>query len=115
MKPIAAALLACLIASPALAGDYTREEILLMKKATTAVHNSLRDPASGRFGLMSVYHSRGDVVCGEINAKNGYGGYAGPNMFLYVAKTGQVMFMIDPTRSNNENMQMANLMGNYCQ
>jgi hypothetical protein len=109
-----AAILVCAISAPALsAAPFTREEVVLMKRATTAVHKSLRDPASGRFGPMSVYHN-GDAVCGIINAKNGYGGYAGDNLFLYMTKTGQVFFMDDPTRTRGETTQVIGLIETYC-
>jgi hypothetical protein len=114
MKYLAIAALSAL--APALAAaqhGYSKAEIALMAKARVAVLHELRDPDSARFGATSVYNS-GATVCGEITAKNGYGGYAQTNLFAYLAKTGQVVFMMDPTRSQGESYQIAALFDVYC-
>ena len=46
--------------------------------AMEAVRDSLRDPASAQFrNVRLVKFSGGQVVCGEVNGKNAYGGYVG--------------------------------------
>lgn len=45
----------------------------------------LRDPASAEFRKVEVYPN--DEVCGEVNSKNGFGGYVGFSRF-YVGPEG---------------------------
>ena len=46
--------------------------------AMEAVRGNLKDPASAQFrNVRLVEFSGGKVVCGEVNAKNAYGGYVG--------------------------------------
>jgi hypothetical protein len=49
----------------------------------TAVKKELRDPASAQFGPMSAFlmADKSVDVCGEVNAKNGFGGYTGRRLF----------------------------------
>jgi hypothetical protein len=49
-----------------------------VRDAKSAVANSLKDPDSAQFRNV-VY--RAPHVCGEVNAKNGFGGYAGFKKF----------------------------------
>jgi hypothetical protein len=49
------------------------------------VKATLRDPESAQFqDVISMGDSRGKVVCGKVNAKNGLGGYNGFVTFVYV-------------------------------
>jgi len=41
------------------------------------VQSEVRDPESTRFRNIVVYHPNGYTACGEINTKNGFGGYTG--------------------------------------
>ena len=50
------------------------------EKAKDAVRAKLRDPDSARFQNVV---SDGDYICGEYNAKNGYGAYGGFDVFSY--------------------------------
>lgn len=47
------------------------------------VTNSMKDPESVRFRNVRVF--RGVAVCGEVNAKNSYGGYVGFKRFFVLA------------------------------
>src|SRR5882672_5427225 len=57
-----------------------------------AVKANLRDPDSAQFGDMTAYDDRKlngaavVVVCGSVNAKNGFGGYSGFKNFLFIEK-----------------------------
>jgi hypothetical protein len=55
-----------------------------------AVRELLRDPASAQF-RNTFFHSRAPkvvAICGEVNAKNGFGGYSGGSIsFLRAALT----------------------------
>jgi hypothetical protein len=58
-------------------------------RAERAVRGSLRDPDSASFG--SLFEGRGIVgrvtICGEVNSKNGFGGYTGMTPFVYFPDT----------------------------
>lgn len=57
-----------------------------------AVQRQLRDPSSANFGKVNAYADRKyktksvTVVCGEVNAKNAFGGYTGMKQFVYVVE-----------------------------
>ncbi len=52
-------------------------EMQLRVKAT------LKDPSSAQFRNVRTYHGSGaPVVCGEVNSKNGFGGYGGFQRFV---------------------------------
>lgn len=61
--------------------------------AEAAVRASLKDPESARFAEMRALtrpNARGEpteVVCGTINAKNGFGGYTGAKPLVFLVKT----------------------------
>lgn len=59
--------------------------------AKRAVLDRLKDPESARFGKMSIIHMHNgahviEVVCGQVNAKTEYGGYAGMTGFAYIGE-----------------------------
>jgi hypothetical protein len=61
-------------------------------KVQTAVKNNLKDPASAKFGPYTAFNADDDgakflIVCGYVNAKNGFGGYGG--MTPYIAMSNQ--------------------------
>jgi len=70
-----------------------------VRKAREEVKRNLNDSASAEFRGEKVYRLPDDtVVCGEVNAKNGYGGYAGFSKYVVegvgtrpVAKFGEGM------------------------
>lgn len=52
--------------------------------ARTAIVKKLRDPESARF---TDVVEKPEAICGLINAKNQFGGYAGPRRFYYVTSS----------------------------
>lgn len=64
---------------------------------TAIVRNSLKDPVSAQFRNLRGGKSNGSV-CGEINAKNSFGGYVGFQPFVVV---GGVAYM-KPVESCSE-------------
>lgn len=61
------------------------EEGRLKAEAEESVRRQLRDPDSARFSygpIPFVFPEQG-LVCGEVNARNGFGGYTGNQMFAY--------------------------------
>lgn len=61
--------------------DVTPKETLVYGKRV--VMNGLKDPESARFRSLRV-GGEGAVLCGEVNAKNGYGGYVGFKRFYVI-------------------------------
>lgn len=56
----------------------------LIKASQEAVREQMKDPESARFRNMKVYDI---TVCGEVNAKNSYGGYNGFKRFFALGGT----------------------------
>lgn len=73
----------------AISSDVAEPERIFL---TTILSENLRDPDSAQFkGWKGFDLSNGDrIVCGKINATNGYGGYIGFTAF-FVRLTGQVV------------------------
>lgn len=59
-----------------------------IEQARAAVIAQLRDPASARFGEMTI--SRAGAVCGTVNGANGFGGYTGQMAFFYDPRNQEV-------------------------
>ncbi|HAD84247.1 MAG TPA: hypothetical protein DCG71_05325 [Brevundimonas sp.] len=61
----------------------------MIEDAQAAVAAKLRDPSSAQFRNVRhrVAETGADIVCGEVNGKNGFGGYAGFQRFIYDAGT----------------------------
>ena len=63
------------------------EDYELEIDARMAVSDRLRDPNSARFEGVFVSRSSGlPVVCGQVNAKNAFGGYAGAKPFYFAGR-----------------------------
>lgn len=63
---------------------YLKEhgEAVTMQAAQDRVRAVLKDPESARFQNLSIKTFEGErVVCGQVNAKNAYGGYVGFTRF----------------------------------
>lgn len=50
-------------------------------QARSDIANLLRDPESAKF--RNVFSPESGVVCGEVNGKNGFGGYEGYKRFIW--------------------------------
>jgi len=87
MKIIGFACLAAVLAVPASAQSVTddsarRIDPETLKTAMKAVSDEMRDPGSTLFrNLFSV--RKGEIICGEVNSKNGFGAYVGYMAFSY--------------------------------
>jgi len=64
----------------------------LFKQARQAVLATLKDPDSAKFGAkfrretkVAVNGQAFETVIGEVNAKNGFGGYTGMQIFIWAA------------------------------
>jgi hypothetical protein len=70
------------LAGCGVADTYTAEQ---------SVKEQLKDPSSAQF--RNVFVSKdGDYVCGEVNAKNGFGAYGGFEKFV-VSVSSQSVYM----------------------
>jgi hypothetical protein len=71
------------ISCPTLAQDKNEA----IRRAQDAVREKLKDPSSAQFKDVAYFQSGSlDVVCGQVNAKNAYGGYSGFREFLALNK-----------------------------
>jgi len=58
-------------------------ESQMEERAKEAISNQLKDPASAQFrNVRAKQFDDSSVVCGEVNAKNSYGGYIGFKQFV---------------------------------
>lgn len=97
-------LLVTLSAGPALAGpDLKKAELFdqyakvevddadRLAQARSALSNLLNDPFSAQYRNVGIYTSAwGTVLCGEVNAKNQYGGYGGYRRFVAAGRLAYV-------------------------
>lgn len=59
-----------------------------IERAEEKVKERLKDPESARFRNETVREDRDEtIVCGEVNAKNSFGGYTGFVPFSYLMKS----------------------------
>jgi hypothetical protein len=57
----------------------------VITRAQASVSENLRDPDSAQFSdMVALKNGRDTIVCGFVNAKNGYGGYTGRKRFIYI-------------------------------
>lgn len=61
-------------------------------RARAALLANLKDPDSAKIGSMRRV---GNYVCGQVNAKNGFGGYNGAKQFSVAMNDGDVFVQID--------------------
>lgn len=67
------------------ADSLRRADFDIRVNAKEAMRQRLKDPESAKFQNVTVHRYSGHAVaCGEVNAKNGFGGYGGFEEFLYV-------------------------------
>lgn len=73
---------------PAAAGPTKTQRVQLTADqramVEAGVRKELKDPESARFGKMLAKPDTGQMilVCGLVNARNSYGGYAGPGPYI---------------------------------
>ncbi len=82
-NPITAALIlaAAAAAATATAQEPYSEEIAAVK---ALIERQLKDPASAQYRDVRAFDQTGTVmVCGDVNAKNSYGGYTGFEGFVF--------------------------------
>src|SRR3954471_5617049 len=60
-----------------------------VERAKEAIRSVLRDPGSADFGKTDQLSN--GVVCGYVNARNGFGGMTGPKEFMFDPKGGGLM------------------------
>lgn len=63
---------------------------LLFQAAEQAVRALLRDPSSAQFKRLSILKGKDgkSYVCGQVNAKNAFGGYTGFSAFAFRVANG---------------------------
>lgn len=111
-----------LIALPMIAAAAVRHQAprpdpnaAVFAQARAAVADGLMDPVSAQFRNLIVV-TDGDgmrKVCGEVNGKNGYGGYVGFRAFAYVPEFGGPIFAPE-AGDRSEDANTANRAGSGC-
>jgi hypothetical protein len=82
-----------------------------IRVARLALKELLKDPDSARFRWE---FTKNGAVCGRVNARNSYGGYAGEKTYIYVRATRQVAIVSSISDTSDEGQQAWNLMLHYC-
>lgn len=78
---LSAVLIACISVPNVLADTY--QEIAWMSKGKESVRLKLKDPDSAEFKKVFFSDSSGvPMTCGEVLAKNSFGGYSGYQRFI---------------------------------
>jgi hypothetical protein len=83
-----------------------------LASARQTVSGKLKDPDSAKFtdvARKTTPNVRGeptDVVCGKVNAKNGYGGYTGAKAFVY--------FVGNKSSTTVEELVGPDVVNNFC-
>lgn len=67
------------------------QQAVMIAAAKKAAAYDLKDPASAQYRNVRVSDVLPTYVCGEINAKNSYGGYVGFTPFYYSHDDGSVV------------------------
>ena len=86
----------------------TKAELIVIKAAiSSSTAAALKDPESAQLKNVQLTPEKsGFLVCGEINAKNGYGGYTGFSKFAGIyfigAKDGKPIALIVAIDSGDE-------------
>ena len=90
-----------IIAKPTMQKAFSLQPDTFLE-ARKAITNILRDPDSAKFG--KIFKGRGlsgkQTICGEVNAKNKFGGYTGMTPFVYFSDTNQAMLITNPPNEN---------------
>ncbi len=98
--------------SPTLPMDAPDPWEALIKSGLARFANQLKDPSSVQFRSLRLYGGGGDdepqAICGEVNARNAYGGYVGFSRFFYEFQTGASLNERDGVAA------MATLWGDFC-
>ena len=78
----------------ATAAQFTTDnEQIIIDTALSQVRNSLKDPDSALFkNVRLVDYFDGKVICGDVNAKNSYGGYVGYTPFVAGVNAADIWF-----------------------
>ena len=79
-----------------------REAISVLEAKTAA---SLKDPGSAQFRKLELKLSR-TILCGEVNAKNGFGGYVGFRPFV-TTETGTTIWNGGCSRTGDLDVRLA--------
>ncbi len=87
MKKILLTMLAC----TCLSSNAYADDSALLKRAKAAVKEQLNDADSAKFRNLKVRNGdKGKIVCGEVNAKNRFGGYVGFQHFIAIGNSAAV-------------------------
>jgi hypothetical protein len=87
-------------------GDHQR----FVTDAKRAITQNLKDPDSALFRDMFLSNKELPTLCGEMNAKNSYGGYVGYKKFFY----NRIASHIDDPEPSRSNAHYQSLRRVYC-
>jgi hypothetical protein len=83
-------------------------------KAEDAVREKLRDPSSAQFRNVRLNSLSSSEVCGEVNAKNAFGGYIGFVRFAAEADGSKMRVMFDDGTLDKPSQDFFNTLWQGC-
>jgi hypothetical protein len=97
-----------IVEAPVSAPMATKADI---PKAHSAVMRMLKDPESVRF---SGEFLKPGAVCGNVNSKNSYGGYAGVTPYVYIVSSDQSYEIEGDDITSMENLPALGKLERFC-
>ena len=81
----------------------TSKQFAWIEASKDAIRQRLRDPESAEFRNVHFYSGGpAAVACGEVNSKNGFGGYTGYERFIAAGNVGGLVFLASDLSSPSE-------------
>jgi hypothetical protein len=86
------------VATPAAAGNFLGTDLdgslarlseVEIESISRALEQQVRDPVSLQYRMVQYSSGERQIICGQFNAKNGFGGYAGFRLFALVPTGGR--------------------------
>jgi hypothetical protein len=69
--------------------EQRQQRLLWVEQAKESVRTQLKDAESAEFRNVAIRDYKGaPLVCGEVNAKNSFGGYSGYQQFVFAGSMG---------------------------
>ncbi|MBT2132708.1 hypothetical protein KK137_00040 [Croceibacterium sp. LX-88] len=79
------------------------KQVAWIEVSKDAIRTRLRDPDSAQFREVHFYSGgKAPVACGEVNAKNGFGGYTGYERFVAAGNVDGLAFLASDLTSSSE-------------
>lgn len=83
---------------------------VFVRDAKRAITDNFKDPDSALFRDLFLSNKAVPTLCGEVNAKNSYGGYVGYRRFFF----NRIASYVEPSESSSASAAYRSLLAGYC-